>query len=382
MANILDYLDWRGDLTFEQSPFNEVDNYILCKLGYPDYTGIIPRTGGIPIGEAVAGYDAALDDIDADDEMGPLASPVMMTVIRRLPKTVRFGGLTVCDFVAKIDPVLEEQFSALTIILPDGTRFVTYRGTGDTIISWKEDFLLSVEDVVAAQRDAAEYLLQESAAFGGPIMLGGHSKGGNLAVYAAIKAPPDVKQRITAIYNNDGPGFRRDPSALPEYAAIKPVLHTLVSQHTVIGKLLHYDRDCTIVKCLPTGIAAHDGFNWEVMGTSFVRCRDYSFDSKAFEVALNETLNGMTDDERRSFVEEFFSILTSTGASTLSDLTEHRLRQALELGSEMRRSPEVKKFLQTSLNIILQETLAEAKASLPKPRLPFDFDRDEQAKDE
>lgn len=376
MPNILDYLDWRGDLTFEQSPFNEVDNYILCKLGCPDYTGIIPETGCISIGDAVSGYDAALGDENAEDELGPLASPVMMRVIRALPRTARFGGLKVCDFIAKLDPVQEEQFSALTIILPDGTRFVTYRGTGDTIISWKEDFLLSVEDVVSAQKDAAAYLIKESSYDSGPLMLGGHSKGGNLSVYAAVKAPEAVQKRITAIYNNDGPGFRRDPSAMPEYLRIKPVLHTLVSQHTVIGKLLHYDRDCTIVKCGPTGIAAHDGFNWEVLGTRFVRCRDYSFDSKAFEVALNETLNGMNDEERRDFVEEFFSILTSTGASTLSDLNEHRLRQALELGSEMRRSQEVRKFLQTSLNIILQETIAEAKASLPRPRLPFDFDRD------
>ena len=156
MPNILDYLDWRSDLSFEQSPFNEVDNYILCKLGCPDYTGIIPETGSIPIGEAIARYDASLGDESDDEVLGPLASPVMMQVIRRLPNTVRYRGLMVSDFIAKLDPVMEEQFSALTIILPDGVRFVTYRGTGDTIISWKEDFLLSVEDVVAAQKDAAE----------------------------------------------------------------------------------------------------------------------------------------------------------------------------------------------------------------------------------
>lgn len=371
MPTILDYLDWRGDITFDQSPFNEVDNYILCKLGCPDFTGIIPTDGCISIGEAVWGYDATHSDGETDELLGPLASPVMMTVIRRLPYTPRFSGLKVCDFVSKLDPIKEEQFSALTIILPDGTRFVTFRGTGDTIISWKEDFLLSVEDVVAAQRDAAAYFLRESACGNMPLMLGGHSKGGNLAVYAALKAPEEVQRRITAIYNNDGPGFRRDPRGTPEYARIKPVLHTLVSQHTVIGKLLCHEEDCTIIKCSFTGVAAHDGFNWEVLGTQFVRSPDYSFDSKAFEVALNETLEGMNDEERRNFVEEFFSILTSTGAATLSDLSEHRLRQALELGGEMRRSTEVRKFLQTTLNIILQETIAGAKAVIPKPRLPF-----------
>lgn len=371
MATILDYLDWRGDLTFAQSPFNEVDNYILCKLGCPDFTGIIPADGTLSIGEAVSRFDASLADAGDGEFLGPLASPVMMNVIRRLPRTARFGSLTVADFISKIDPVAEEQFSALTILLPDGTRFVTYRGTGDTIISWKEDFLLSVEDVVPAQKDAAAYLLREASYGDGPLMLGGHSKGGNLAVYAALKAPEAIQARITGVYNNDGPGFRRDPRGTPEYARIKPVLHTLVSQHTVIGKLLYHEEDCIIVKCWPTGIAAHDGFNWEVLGTQFVRSPDYSFDSKAFEVALNETLEGMNDVERRDFVEDFFSIMTSTGATTLSDFNEHRFRQALELGGEMRRSDTVRKFLQTTLNIILQETIAGAKAAIPHPRLPF-----------
>lgn len=371
MATILDYLDWRGDITFDQSPLNEVDNYILCKLGCPDFTGIIPSDGSISIGEAIGDYDASHSEGETDELLGPLSSPVMMTVIRRLPNTPRFSGLRACDFISKLDPVQEEQFSALTIVLPDGTRFVTFRGTGDTLISWKEDFLLSVEDVVAAQRDAAAYFLRESAYSSMPLMLGGHSKGGNLAVYAALKAPEDVQRRITAIYNNDGPGFRRDPRGTPEYARIKPVLHTLVSQHTVIGKLLFHEEDCTIVKCSSTGVAAHDGFNWEVLGTQFVRSQDYSFSSKAFEVALNETLDGMNDEERRNFVEEFFSILTSTGAATLSDFTEHSFRQTMELGGEMRRSTEVRKFLQTTLNIILQETIAGAKAVIPKPRLPF-----------
>ena len=375
MPNILDYLDWRGDLTFAQSPFNEVDNYILCKLGCPDFTGIIPETGCVPLRDAVRRFDEAIADADEDEFLGPLASPVMMNVIRRLPDTARYGDLTVCDFISKTDPALAEQFSALTIIMPDKTRFVTFRGTGDTIISWKEDFLLSVEDEVAAQRDAAAYLIKESSYDRMPLMVGGHSKGGNLSVYASLKAPQEVQSRISAIYNNDGPGFRRDVRSTPEYARIKPVLHTLVSQHTVIGKLLYHEEDCAIIKCFQTGIAAHDGFNWEVLGNRFVRCADYSFDSKAFEVALNETLNGMTVDERRSFVEEFFSVLTTTGAATLSDLNEHRLRQAMEIGSEMRHSQEVRKFLQITINIILQETIAEAKAAIPRPRLPFLGDR-------
>lgn len=75
MATILDYLDWRGDITFDQSPLNEVDNYILCKLGCPDFTGIIPSDGSISIGEAIGDYDASHSEGETDELLGPLSSP-------------------------------------------------------------------------------------------------------------------------------------------------------------------------------------------------------------------------------------------------------------------------------------------------------------------
>lgn len=376
MADYLDYLDWRGDLTFAQSPLNEVDNYILCKLGCPDFTGIIPADGEIALSEAVAMYDEALGDRDAEEVLGPLASPYIMPVIRRLPQTVRFGDLKVCDFVNIIDNVNSEQFSALTILLPDGTRFVTFRGTGDTIVSWKEDFLMGVEDTVPAQRDAVKYLLKESRRSRRKLMVGGHSKGGNLAVYASMKMPPKVQARIISIYNNDGPGFRKDVSQTPEYLRIKPVLHTLVSQHTTIGKLLHYEKDCTIVKSSQYGVGAHDGFNWEVWGTEFVRCDDFAFASKAFETAMNETLDTMNDDERRDFIENFFGRLTSSGAQTLSDLNEHKMREAAELALGVRELPEVRKFVQRLSTLLIQAAAAASaqRISIPKPRLSFEFE--------
>jgi hypothetical protein len=375
MADYLEYLDWRGDLTFAQSPLNEVDNYILCKLGCPDFTGIIPRDGELPLAEAVARYDEALGDMDAEEVLGPLASPYIMPVIRRLPQTKRFGSLTVCDYIDIIDTVKEEQFSALTILLPDGTRFVTFRGTGDTMVSWKEDFLMGVEDTVPAQADAVAYLLKESRKSRRALMVSGHSKGGNLAVYAAMKMPPKVQARIKAIYNNDGPGFRKDVSETEEYLRIKPVLHTIVSQHTTIGKLLYHEKDCTIVKANQSGIGAHDGFNWEVWGPEFVKCDDYSITSKAFEQAMSETMDGMGVEERRIFVENFFAVMTSTGARTLSDLTEHRMRQAAELAQGIRAIPEVRKFLMRLSSLLIQEALSNAKNAIPRPRLPFEFDR-------
>lgn len=366
MADILDYLDWRGDLTFAQSPFNEVDNYILCKLGCPDFSGIVPENGAVGIGEATTRYFAAHEN--GNIRLGLLASARVVPMIRRLPETRRFGALRLCDFINRVDPDREEQFSALTAELPDGVRFVAFRGTDDTIAAWKEDFLLSVRDVVPAQEDAAAYLLREAAGKPGPLMVGGHSKGGNLAVYAALRAPEAVQDRILAVYNNDGPGFRQDLSGTPAYARIKPKLHTIVPQHTIVGKLLYHEDDCEIVKSSQAGMAAHDGFNWEVLGTRFVRCADYSAGSKAFEAAIAEIARRMDTEERCAFIEELFGVLTSTGAVTLTDLTAHRLRQAVELAQGVRKSPEVRSFTKSLLSLMLRETVSGARISVPIPR--------------
>lgn len=387
MATIIDYLDWRGDLSFEKSPLNEVDGYILCKVGCPEYKGIIPQTGAVSLNGAVKAFCSTVGEDEAEEALGPLASEFIMPVITKLPQTERFGKLIAADYESEIDLVEEEQFSALTIILPDGARFVTFRGTGDAIVSWKEDFLLCVHDAVPAQRDALKYLIKQASYNDAKLIVGGHSKGGNMAVYAAMNAPEEIQRRIIAVYDYDGPGFRQSPYQSAGFLRIKPVLHKYVSQHTVIGKLLEHEDDCNIVHSYDFAVGAHDGFTWEVLGTQFVRCEDYSASSKSFEAAFNNTLDGMGDEARRDFVEEFFAVLTSTGADTVSDFTEHRIRQALELGQGMYKSPEVKDFLQSVLSIFWQETKnnakQSAKAAIPRYRLPFGLgDRDKNDRGE
>jgi hypothetical protein len=367
VANIFDYLDWRGDLTFGQSPLNEVDAYILCKLGCPDFTGIIPADGAVTVTEAADRYFGAHGD--GAINLGLFISPYVVPMIRRLPGTARFGTLRVGGFVNIVDPDRDEQFSALTVTLPDGTRVVTFRGTDDTIVAWKEDFLISVEDIIPAQKHAESYLAREAARGPGPLIVGGHSKGGNLAVYAALRAAPEVQDRILTVYNFDGPGFRQDLSRTPEYARIRQKLHTVVSQHAMVGMLLHHENDCTIVKSDQIGMAAHDGFRWEVLGTQFVRCPDYSIGSKAFETAISDIAGRMDTEKRMAFIDELFSVLTSTGAVTLSDLTAHRLRQAAEIAQRMRKSPEVRSFIETLTALMVRETLTNVRGAVPVPRI-------------
>lgn len=359
MNNIIDYLDWRGDVTFEQSPLNEVDNYILCKLGCPDYTGLVPRHGGVKLGECVQKYFAERGE--KADKLGLMTSAFLLPMLRKLPETARFRDLVIRDFVSRLDPERGEQFSALTIELPGGVRFVTFRGTDDTLVAWKEDFMLGVSAIVPAQQDALDYLEEEAAEFEGDLITGGHSKGGNLAVYAALRARPSTQDRVIAIYNNDGPGFAECPFDEPQYRRIKPRLHTILSQHAIVGTLLWNEPDCEIVRSDRPFLAAHDGFHWEVRGTKFVRCDSFSVASRAFANAMEEIEGEMDMDERREFIESLFSVLESTGAVTLTELTEQGTRQALLMAQTLCKNPRVRAVISKLLSLMLRETVSGVK---------------------
>ena len=363
MPNIMDYLDWRGDLSFAVSPFNEVDNYICAMVVTPDYTGA--AAGEQPLRELLAAYDK-LHSKDGD-RLGTLASPHTLPMLRRLGDTVRFGELRVRDFVRRYDAEITEQFSAATVLLPDGSAYIAFCGTDDTLTGWKEDFLMSATDEVPAQRSALEYFCRSAEAFDGPIRVGGHSKGGNLAVYAALHCGEALQERIVEVYNNDGPGFRRSMTDTAEYARIKDRLCFLLPQHSMVGQLLEQGGERQIVESAVSGMWAHDGFNWQVKGTRFIRCAELSLSARAFGDAMAEIQARMDETERRETVEALFDLLGSNGARTLTELEHQSPLEAMALLKESRKKPEVREFLEDMLGIMFTEYTEELRESLPEP---------------
>jgi len=358
MASILDYLDWRGDLPLTVSPFNEVDNFILTQVVSLDLTGLVPADdGSISIGETMERYRALCAEKGC--YLGLLAPRETVPLAERLPETARFMDMKLSHYINHVDSEKTEQFSAVTFHLPDGSLYLSYRGTDDTIAGWKEDFLMALEESVPAQRRALAYLEQVARDQKGPIRLGGHSKGGNLAVYAAMHAPAEVKERILRVYNNDGPGFPAHVLKTEAYTSIRDRVETILPQFSLVGTMLTQEERCTVVKSNYMGPLAHDGFRWEVLGTRFVRCEGLSRSSRAFDEALDNMLDSMDVSRRREFVEELFDALSATGAVTLTDLTENRLTQALEVAKKL-RSPEVSNFMSSVISHTLREYFASA----------------------
>lgn len=355
MGKISDYLDWRGDITMNFSPFNEVDNFIIAKIGTPDFTGIVPAgSKEISLYDAVEQYKAKYGD--AGKYLGALASPNIGETVFRLPYIERFKDLKLSGFVRKHSEAETEQFSALTIALPDGRYYVSFRGTDDTVLAWKENFMMSVEESVAAQRDALEYLEWAAATYEGRFIVGGHSKGGNLAVYAAVCASPAIQERITDVYNNDGPGFRPEFYGNLGYARIHSRIHTILPRHSLVGTLLEQDSNLIIVNDSCRGMGAHDGFTWQVARNSFVRSSNgLSRSSCSFDESMNQMMDTMTIEERKAVIDEIFEIIGSTGSSTITDIVERRWHQAKTMAKTLKNSPEVKKFVTTVAELMVKD---------------------------
>ena len=359
MSTISDYLEWRGDLPFSSAPFNEVDNYIIAKIGCPDYTGIVSGgNDGILLPEAVRAFFSR--DGITDKSLGVLASESILRTLRLLPDTARFSGLLLSGYRKIVDQETSVQFSALTLTLPDGTHYVSFRGTDDTITGWKENFMMAVMNSVPAQDLALSYLTWAAENYKGKLIVGGHSKGGNLAFYAAAKADPAIQDRIIAVYNNDGPGFNEEFLSNAGFDRIGDRMHYIVPQTSLIGTLLLQPCDFQVVKCPVSGVGSHDGYRWEVKRDHFERADGLSLTSRAFNDAIETTLSGMTKPETEEFIDQLFDILYAGGQDSLTGLTEQKLSGLLSTVRTLHKDSRIHGFFHE----VLENTISEIKAGI------------------
>lgn len=330
MANILDYLDWRGDLTLEQAPFNEVDNLILAELSFVDFKDIVPGPGesgdSVPLAEAAERFFRRFPEGERID-MGVLVPDAIPDLLEKMAQSRRFGSMGLNCFIDHLDVGRGEQFAALAVETGDGSVYLAFRGTDDTLAGWKEDFELACMPEVPAQKKAVAYV--EAVARRFPrrkLRLGGHSKGGNLAVYAGVFCRPAVQRHLTDIWSNDGPGFHTDLLDLPEHRCVADRIHSIVPKSSVVGMLLEHEEDYDVVDSDQLGFLQHDGFSWQVRGDRFVTLHQVTRQAHLCDQELRRWVHEMPMERREAFVDAMFQVLTASGAVTLSDLKADSLK--------------------------------------------------------
>lgn len=374
MGNIMDYISWRGDLSFEQAQFNEVDNLILACFSYVNLDGIpaVTKQKGIGLKKLTKEFMKlhTMKELEADKSFIRLAPFMMM----EMAKSVRFGKCVVRNYVNDIVREAEQQFAAMEIVLEDGTSYVSFRGTDDTIIGWKEDFNLST-GVVPAQKRAIEYLQKISEHTDGMLRVGGHSKGGNLAIYGSVMCK-SAHEKILEIYSNDGPGFSREFQELPEMKEMMPKIIRIIPEYSIIGTLLEHEKEPVIVASSSKGLLQHDGFSWEVQGPALVRRDSLNKTALRFIEILHKWIDGMDTEQKRLLIEDLFATLQASGYENLSEVQSGGLKSLAAMVKRVEKfAPESRGMMQELLTAIcggwLEQLQADTKDKLSV--LPLSF---------
>lgn len=353
MADFFDYLLWRGDLPMDVVPPNPVDTLILSELCYLDFTGLVREDFLYPVPLKVAA-EAFLALPDRESRVRVKKD---LDLLAQCACTERFGGLKLVFFRSELLPEQESQFAAVTWLLPGGSALVTFRGTDMSLAGWKEDFNMSFQSVVPAQEKALRYLEAFARLHTGPIALAGHSKGGNMAVYAAAKSQPELQERITAVHNHDGPGFPRAMMTDPGYRAMLPRVRTFVPQSSVVGMLLEHEEPYTVIKSRQVSLLQHEPYSWAVLGGGFETMEQVDDSSRFLDQTIKAWLADTSPEERNEFVDAVYELLTLGQVEDLRQviLPRNVLRYLRTLGTdEQMRSVIAREFaelLRTALEL-------------------------------
>lgn len=321
MANIFEYLKWRGDLSFENTPFCPVDALVFGRISYLPFDGVVSsRFSDEPMKLGVAARQVS-HLIEQGEYRELLQKADDEKLLHEIIENKRFSELLVAGYVNKYDENLEEQFSAMTILMPDKTMMVLYRGTDDTLIGWKEDFNMLYEETIPGWIDSVDYL-ETAAKFRtkGSIRVCGHSKGGNFAVYASAFCQESVQSRITEVINLDGPGFREVTINEPGFQRIIGKIHTYIPQSSFFGLLLEHAEDFNIVKSSNAGPFQHDIYSWEVTRDAFEDMGALTNSSQLIDAKLKEWVSELSWEKREILVNGLFRVVGKTDARTLKDL--------------------------------------------------------------
>ena len=307
MADLLDYLLWRGDLPFSKVPLGAVDSLILTTLSYIHFDDIVPTTPG----RWISLEDAAKAFLKDPKSNQKIRVEQDLELLAAAAASNRFRRVWLSFYRNVFIPEEDTQFCAMTWYLEDGSAVLTFRGTDYTLVGWREDFNMAFMESVPAQRLALAYVQEFAAKDAAPMYLAGHSKGGNLAIYAAAKCEPEIQDRIQWVYNHDGPGFMDHFLQSPGYQRIIPKIRSYLPQASVFGLMLHRQEPHTIICSRQIGLLQHDPHSWEVLGNDFVQADAFTADSQFINRTFKIWLAGMSQAERNAFFDTVFDLLMS-----------------------------------------------------------------------
>lgn len=381
--NILDYVDFRGDLNSIDFPYNEIDYLIFSELAYVNFDNIVNfQFGTLTIQQAFELYSTQYPSFRESPTIPYINSLLLFEKMAHMP---RYQNIQIISYINELDKNLVKQLSAMTLILEDQSMIVVYRGTDDSLIGWHEDFLMLCNEVVPSQTSSLHYLefvsdypysptlLQslKNKYLGGimdrikkhflykhsrPIVLTGHSKGGNLAMYSGCFTSPNIKERITQIYNFDGPGFQPGIIESNAYLQMLPRIISYIPHYSFFGIVLGHEEKYQVIHSHYNGMIQHDAFSWEVDAHHFKE-DELSFESAQFAVDVILFLEKLTEEEKLIFVHAIFTLFDNLELLTFTDLSNMSYKHILAAIKELTLlEPHIRKMLIEVLHMLWLES--------------------------
>ena len=377
MKNMLDYIKEFGHVSFEERAFSEIDALVLTELEYLPLEKVVPSDEN---GENFVTVKEIAEYMQEHKQELFDENPMMITEERHEVSQViadapRFQSLKFFGVVSVWDKDTTKQFAAVTVEVEPSVRLVVFRGTDETLIGWKEDFLMTYSPLVAAQTEAKEYLAKQASLFDGDLMVSGHSKGGNLAIYAAATQEEDVQLRLVDIFCFDSPGLYRSVLETKGYQNIVPLAMRYIPQDSLVGLMLESEVPYVIVKSNATGAMQHSAMTWEIEDGQFIKMEKLTKNSQLNDQTFKKWTESVSDEELELFWNVFFELLFSVGIDTVNDLYGqfmHYVQEFLKAAGDM---DEEKRELLTRIALLLVSTRFEVwKDSLDMSEMvPFEL---------
>mgnify|MGYP001003235363 FL=1 len=358
MKNMLDYIKEFGHVSFEERAFSEIDALVLTELEYLPLEKVVPSDEN---GENFVTVKEIAEYMKEHKKQLFDENPMMMTPERHevsqiIADAPRFQSMKFFGVVSEWDKDTTKQFAAITVEVEPGVRLVIFRGTDDTLIGWKEDFLMTYSPLVAAQTDAKEYLAKQASLWDGDLMVSGHSKGGNLALYAAATQVEDVQLRIVDIFCFDSPGLYRSVLETKGYQNIVPLAMRYIPQDALVGLILESEVPYVIVKSNAVGAMQHSAMTWGIEDGQFIKVDKLTKNSLLNDQTFKKWTESVSDEELELFWNVFFELLFTVGIETVNDVYGqfmHYVQEFLKAAGEM---DEEKRELLTRVALLLVST--------------------------
>lgn len=362
---IIDYVQRYGDVSLKEKELNEVDALVLCQLSYLKFDGLVPQISenlpSVSLRQLSEHPDADRMFADARFEIQNRA------LFHAMKDSVRFGGMRLNCYINQVEKEWETQFSAVTCLLEDGTLFLVFRGTDESFVGWKEDFNMAFRRPVPAQINSAKYLNIVTGRLHKSFYVGGHSKGGNLAIYSAMNCIPEISQRILKIYCMDGPGFRPEILAECDYEKVADRVVKILPRDSLVGMVFETGNRYQTIETTAKGLAAHDPYSWIVEDDHFRKADKLYNGRKFMDNTFNEWVLSLDDEKLELVIDTLYGLVNSLEADDLVELDGDKRKNRNQIISAIKdMDPEVAGKMTEIFKSLVEMAGARAMAEINK----------------